>query len=163
VTITYRRGTSADADECAAVHLAAAVVAYRDIFPPEADPPKVADLAPGWATAAWVAEAAGHVVGGVCVAPDADVPSGWLLSRLYVHPDYQGRGIGGQLLDLAVASAADDGAAAINLWVLEPNTKARVIYERRGWRMVPGATLPNDGTDAVDVLYQLEVEVVSAR
>ena len=158
MTYSYRPGVRADARACAAVHLASAVLAYRDVFPPDAEPPTVDDLVPEWADPAWVAETDdGHVVGAVRIGPDPAVPSGWTLSRLYVHPDHWGAGIGGALLDRAVRSGWEAGAMAINLWVLEPNARARAMYERRGWRLIPGPTHPNDGTDAVDVLYQLDL------
>ena len=155
-SIRFRPGGPHDAEACAVVHLASAMLAYRDIFPPDTQPPTVADLAAGWMGAAWVAEDDGEVVGAVCIGSDAAVPSGWLLSRLYVHPSRWGSGVGSELLERAVASAWSAGAPAVNLWVLEPNTDARALYERRGWRLVPGPTLANDGTDAVDVLYQLD-------
>ena len=155
-SIRFRPGEPVDAEACAAVHLASATLAYRDIFPSDATPPTIADLAEGWADAAWVAEEGGRIVGAVCIGPDATVPSGWMLSRLYVHPSHWGSGIGSALLERAGASAWSDGAPAVNVWVLEPNTDARALYERRGWRLVPGPTLANDGTDAVDVLYQLD-------
>lgn len=51
---------------------------------------------------------------------------------LYVHPDAQGHGLGGLLLD-----AADDDAGPVDgsdLWVLRDNKAARTFYDRRGWR-----------------------------
>jgi GNAT superfamily N-acetyltransferase len=50
------------------------------------------------------------------------------LGALYVHPSYQRRGIGGQLLS-AVKQRADGG---FDLWVFEANTGAIRFYERHG-------------------------------
>lgn len=78
-----------------------------------------------------------------------------VLDRLYVHPTWWGKRIGSTLHDAAVEAAANHGAQALNQWVLEANTRARGFYQRRGWRLVPRWTLPNDPPSVVDLLYQL--------
>jgi GNAT superfamily N-acetyltransferase len=51
---------------------------------------------------------------------------------LFVLPGYEGRGIGGRLLDLALAWLWDNGAKRI--WLTTgPGTKAVRFYEKRGW------------------------------
>jgi GNAT superfamily N-acetyltransferase len=52
---------------------------------------------------AWVAVSAGQVVG---VAESVRRGSFWGLSMLFVHPEFQSRGVGGQLLESAVGYAA---------------------------------------------------------
>lgn len=156
MTYTFRPGTPGDALACARVHRKAASIAYRPFWPEGSEPPPVEDIAPGWRGIAAVAEAGEEIVAGVAVHPDDRVPTGWVLARLYVHPDHQGAGLGRELVDRAVASAAADGATAINLWVLETNELARRFYERLGWRLVPGPTVENEGTHHIDVLYQLD-------
>lgn len=163
MTVVIRPGTAADARACAAVHVASASHAYRDIFPPSAAAPTVQDLLPDWEDVTWVAEVDGVIVGGVCVAVEERSPTGWMLSRLYVHPDHWGAGLGTQLLDAAIATAFAADADVIHLWVLEPNRLARALYERRGWQRVPGPTLPNEGTTAIDLLYRLERPVDVAQ
>ncbi|MGI9628306.1 MAG: GNAT family N-acetyltransferase [Longimicrobiales bacterium] len=54
------------------------------------------------------------------------------IERLYVDPDVQGRGWGGQLLDLAMANT--DGG--LDLYTHVANTRARAFYESRGFRAV---------------------------
>lgn len=81
------------------------------------------------ATECWVAvEAAdgaeGRVVGMMALAP------GWV-EQLYVHPAYQGRGVGSELL--AVALARDE---PLQLWTFQVNTRARAFYARHGFREV---------------------------
>lgn len=49
---------------------------------------------------------AGRRIGFVALKRRAD---GWLLEHLYVHPDAQGRGIGGQVLAAVVAQAEAEG------------------------------------------------------
>jgi GNAT superfamily N-acetyltransferase len=52
---------------------------------------------------AWVALSAGQVVG---VAESVRRESFWGLSMLFVHPEFQSRGVGGRLLEAAVGYAA---------------------------------------------------------
>lgn len=155
--------TADDAAALAGAHAASAGLAYADIFPSTSTAPTPADLGPGWLAmildpdcSVLAANLDGVVVGGVALQPDADVPTGRLLTRLYVHPNWWGSGAGSALLDRAIALAADE-SSALNLWVLEENQRARRMYERRGWTIVPGRYLANDPPDVKDVLYQLRL------
>jgi GNAT superfamily N-acetyltransferase len=53
---------------------------------------------------------------------------------VYVDPTVVGAGLGSALLHAAVASLAGAGFTDAVLWVVEGNTRARVFYERWGWR-----------------------------
>lgn len=55
------------------------------------------------------------------------------LTRLAVHPAYQGRGIGAQLLHTAITDALDSGANMITLNTQENNERSRALYERFGF------------------------------
>jgi len=55
------------------------------------------------------------------------------LTRLAVHPDYQGRGIGAQLLYQAITDALTEGANIITLNTQESNHRSRALYERFGF------------------------------
>jgi GNAT superfamily N-acetyltransferase len=75
----------------------------------------------------WVAIDGGQIVG-FSMADRAN-PS---LYALFVRPEYEQRGIGGQLYDLAVQWLWDNGAE--RLWLTtSADTKAAAFYERRGW------------------------------
>ncbi|WP_353952222.1 GNAT family N-acetyltransferase [Knoellia sp. S7-12] len=50
---------------------------------------------------------------------------------LYVHPEAQGQGLGGRLLDEAEVAAGD--VAGSDLWLFTDNAAARTFYGRRGW------------------------------
>ena len=70
---------------------------------------------------------------------------------LYVHPDFQGRGIGGKLLIALFGALLRDGIESAILWVLADNP-ARFFYEAMGgkWAAVReetlwGVTVPERG------------------
>jgi len=158
---TVRAATPDDAAVAAAVHLASALRAYRDIFPPEAGPPTLDALAADMTAridddthTVLVAERHGALVGVVIAGADEGDPDAGLLSRLYVHPGCWGQGVGRLLYEGAVAALADAEYPKAALWVLEANTRARAMYERWGWTLVPGVTKPT-WEDIVDVRYEL--------
>src|SRR5687767_9385647 len=72
----------------------------------------------------WVAEANGCIVGFIAFG------DGWV-NHLYVAPAFQGRGIGTELLAVAMRCNG-----SLQLWVFEVNVPAIGFYERRGFRAV---------------------------
>ena len=86
---------------------------------------------------AWVADDDGDVVGHVALADGfagPGVPEGAFgISRLFVAPRANGRGVGAALLDVARAAA---GGRPLGLEVTDTSTAARALYERLGWRRV---------------------------
>jgi ribosomal-protein-alanine N-acetyltransferase len=55
------------------------------------------------------------------------------IANVAVAPAARGRGIGGLLLDAAIAAAAEHGAEALYLDVRESNARARALYDSRGF------------------------------
>ncbi|WP_277210657.1 GNAT family N-acetyltransferase [Isoptericola croceus] len=98
---------------------------------------------------AWVAERDGHVVGHVSATtvPDdehgalwsagADRPVAELgcVSVLFVHPDAQGGGVGGRLLDAAAGWIRGTGRTPV-LDVDDRDGVAHAVYLRKGWQVV---------------------------
>ena len=72
----------------------------------------------------WVAEVGDQVAGFVAFA------NGWI-NHLYVAPEFQARGLGTRLLDVA-----KQASVALQLWVFQVNAPAIRFYERRGFRVV---------------------------
>ncbi|MET7362383.1 GNAT family N-acetyltransferase [Streptomyces sp. NPDC005562] len=90
----------------------------------------------GAATVDLVAERAGRVVGWIAFGParDDDLPPGEAeLYALYAHPEQYSTGVGRALLLECVARCTADSHAALRLWVVEGNARARRFYERFGF------------------------------
>ena len=75
----------------------------------------------------WVAEQNGQIVA-FSMADRAD----WSIFALFVLPGYEQRGLGSQLLDLALGWLWENGAERV--WLSTgPQTRASRFYEMRGW------------------------------
>jgi GNAT superfamily N-acetyltransferase len=62
-------------------------------------------------------------------------PATMKLHKLYLLPDYHGKGVGARALAEVVLIAKSNAAAALVLNVNRNNTKAIRAYERSGWRV----------------------------
>jgi GNAT superfamily N-acetyltransferase len=89
-----------------------------------------------------VAEEAGAVVGFI------GFREGWI-DHLYVHPDWQGRGIGPQLLAKPLQYRQ-----ARRLWTFQKNARARRFYEARGFRLVELTDGSGNEEKEPDALYE---------
>jgi GNAT superfamily N-acetyltransferase len=110
---------------------------------------------------AWVAEAGGRVVGHVSVTtvPDDECGAIWsagagrpvaqlgCVSVLFVHPDFQGAGVGGCLLDTAASWIRDTDRTPV-LDVDDRDGVAHAVYLRKGWEVVGEARFDWQGLDA---------------
>ncbi|MEV7416640.1 GNAT family N-acetyltransferase [Streptomyces sp. NPDC089919] len=104
-------------------------------------------------------DAADRVLGWACLGPyrgpvpDPD-PERAELYALYVEPALVGSGVGRTLMAAVHAEARDRGFAAVLLWVLEDNARARRFYERAGYT-ADGAVQSEDydGAPAAEVRY----------
>jgi ribosomal protein S18 acetylase RimI-like enzyme len=54
------------------------------------------------------------------------------ISQLYIHPDFQGQGIGSKLLNIA----KDKSSGKLWLFTFEVNLKAQRFYEKHGFRII---------------------------
>jgi putative acetyltransferase len=72
----------------------------------------------------WIAEVDGTLAGFIAFG------DGWV-THLYVAPPFQGRGVGSDLLSIAMARHP-----ALQLWVFEVNEPAVRFYQRRGFCVV---------------------------
>ena len=77
--------------------------------------------------------------------------------QLYVHPDYQHRGIGTALMDRAFEELKTLGYKNVTLDTLEKNTNARSFYERKGFTQFGSSDSPVFSERVVCVLYKKEL------
>ena len=91
----------------------------------------------------WVAEDEGRIVGFAAI-------SAAKLEQLYVHPDEQGRGIGGALL----AKTKERQPAGFMLWVFQQNERARRFYEACGLTLVQLTDGSGNEEKTPDALYE---------
>lgn len=59
----------------------------------------------------------------------------YFINSLAVSPQYQGKGIGTALLDYAEKKAKAEHFHKNSLWVARENTRARILYERNGYKV----------------------------
>jgi GNAT superfamily N-acetyltransferase len=83
--------------------------------------------------ARFVAALEGEVVGTVG-GGETTVRGTAALTSLWVEPQARGRGIGGALIEAVLDWAKDSGYEQIVLWVVDGNSNAERLYERRGFR-----------------------------
>ena len=95
------------------------------------------------------------VIGFVCVYGDANENWGSLIDNLHVLPEFQGRGIGQQLMQEAAKWVMERyGNTKIHLWVYEDNHAARAFYEKMGGENVASELYEGaDGTSANTFCY----------
>jgi GNAT superfamily N-acetyltransferase len=144
VVISARRAVGADAEYVAEMYLRArkAAIAYIPLVHSDDD-------VRGWIAVhvipqceAWVASDEAGVIVALLVL------HGEWLEQLYVEPSLTGRGIGGQLVELAKRERPE----GLRLWTFEANAGARRFYERHGFT-ARGGTSGDNEEGAPDVLY----------
>jgi len=102
-----------------------------------------------------VAEVEGRVAGFL----DLAVRSGGVaeLSRIYVLPNEQGKGIGWALLVEALACARTGGVGEVWVAVARDNGRARTFYERNGFMRVEIRTVDLFGFSLEEATYTLDL------
>ncbi len=86
-------------------------------------------------------EATDQVVGMMAIG-------GTELDQLYIHVDYQGRGVGTRLLDLAKAMSP----GTLQLYTFAVNTNAQAFYERHGFTIISRGVERESGM--ADIRYE---------
>jgi len=88
-----------------------------------------------------------------CAFLNHDPDYGTLIDNLHVHPDWQGKGIGRQLMEHCVDKVSQlDGDFKMYLWVLKENHKARRFYELMGGATVESTIENNPGGGQAEIL-----------
>jgi len=167
VRLSVRTARTRDADAIARVHAASWRAAYGAGLLPQRylEGLRAPALARRWRQRlsspegradTFVAVGVGRAVGFALVAPcmDDDSLAGFAgeLRMLYVHPDALRQGIGGALIDRALAALAEREFYWVVVWVVEGNAAARRFYSRCGLRP--------DGARRLDRFYDRDVPVI---
>lgn len=90
----------------------------------------------------WVAEEGDDLAGFI------GFREGWI-DHLYVHPDWQGRGVGPQLLAKPLQYRQ-----VRRLWTFQKNARARKFYEDRGFRLIEMTDGSANEEKEPDALYE---------
>ena len=91
----------------------------------------------------WVVEAGGGAIAGFI-----GFREGWI-DHLYVHPDWQGRGLGPELLSKPLQYRQTR-----RLWTFQKNTRARAFYEARGFKLIELTDGSGNEEKEPDALYE---------
>lgn len=105
---------------------------------------------------AWVIESGRTIVGSLAVAPTY-VPDAMELFKVYLAPRHRGRGLAGELLALATAYAAENGARALILWTDTRFLQGHRFYERNGFRRLPGLRALHDASSSLEYFYRRDI------
>lgn len=81
-------------------------------------------------------------------------PPIWFLGLIFVAPFARDRGLGTRLLNAVCDHAREQGGEALRLGVVQPNTRARALYDRNGFRFLVtrGRKSPSGFRVPIDVL-----------
>jgi GNAT superfamily N-acetyltransferase len=89
-----------------------------------------------------VEDGRGRIVGTCGLWIDPDDPTTAELRKMYLRPDWRGRGLGKSLLETALTHARAMGRNRIELETNRAMTAAIALYRSRGFREVSGETSP---------------------
>ncbi|MHA7966546.1 GNAT family N-acetyltransferase [Paenibacillus sp. CAU 1782] len=90
----------------------------------------------------WIIKSDSEFIGCIAFKPASE---GYLVEHFYIHPDYQGKGIGSQVLEYFLAQNYVLGKR-VSLNVLQ-GSPARRLYERFGFKV--------DSEDPVDIFMSM--------
>jgi len=91
----------------------------------------------------WLAEENGRILGFIALWAPTN-----FIHHLFIHPHYQGKGIGKKLLE----KAKEILQYPITLKVEIPNEKARLFYSKQGWSVV------EENNNAEEPYYLMKLE-----
>jgi ribosomal protein S18 acetylase RimI-like enzyme len=141
LTFDIRPAQKRDCEAIASVHEKAWQYAYAGIIPHKSLSNMVARRGPQWwertvsgSNAVLVADIGGKVAGYATVGRNrtSQLAQKGEIYELYIRPEYQGLGFGGQLFAAARARCANFGLRGTVVWALEENINAIGFYEAMG-------------------------------
>ncbi len=81
------------------------------------------------------------------------------IMQLYIHPDFQGKKIGTELLNFAEEFSKEIGSKKVLLNTLEKNFVARKFYEKHGYVFYDTEISPVFSEEIVRALYKKELSL----
>ncbi|MBF0806379.1 MULTISPECIES: N-acetyltransferase [unclassified Streptococcus] len=81
------------------------------------------------------------------------------IERIYIHPDYKGRGLGQEFMNFALEQARALGKTAIWLGVWEHNKPALGFYQKNGFHQVGQHNFVMGDDVQTDLLYLKELSL----
>jgi GNAT superfamily N-acetyltransferase len=162
---TVRAATGDDADDIGRVHAGAWRAAYGSVLPEAAFDVEARQrfwreaLGREWpASAVFVAEVEGAVIGFAGVGASREEEDVGELFTIYVEPDHWGTGAGRALIERAEKSLAGSGFGEAMLWVLEGNERAERFYRAAGWTHDSGRKVEEfQGAELSEVRYRKQL------
>ncbi|MES2946675.1 MAG: helix-turn-helix domain-containing GNAT family N-acetyltransferase [Pseudomonadota bacterium] len=109
---------------------------------------------PAWEKG-WIAELDGERVGAIFVVRQSDEVA--KLRMLILTPAARGLGLGGKLTDECVRFARNKGYKMLELWTHSCLEAARVIYSKRGFRLIHSEPYEGFGQKLVSETWQLQL------
>jgi len=172
ITPIIREATIKDAPGIATVHVKMWQKAYRSLVPDFfLDQMSIKNKIDKWleilrnpkeGVKVFVAEADNTIVGWVSGGKNRDedlTPDIGELFGIYIHPDWQGRGIGSALLENFLGFLRGEGYSKATLWVLDTNEKTRSWYESKGWKLEGNKkTEAKAGFDLHEIRYIIDLK-----
>jgi putative acetyltransferase len=87
----------------------------------------------------WIAEEEKRIIGGCGFYPTPGLPEGCAeLVKLYLLPEYRGKGVGKLLMEKTFEAAREEGYRQLYLESMPELGKAISIYEKTGFRFLTG-------------------------
>jgi GNAT superfamily N-acetyltransferase len=103
----------------------------------------------------WVVERGRRVLGSVAIVGFSKTEA--QLRWLILHPDIRGYGLGGTLVDNALAFCRDCGYSLVFLWTAESLIPARRLYESRGFTLTVEKKNSIWGVELTEQRYELSL------
>ncbi|WP_147820695.1 GNAT family N-acetyltransferase [Salidesulfovibrio onnuriiensis] len=145
MSITVRKATEKDAPILESVMYASFLASYGEMMPQNyvngvLENDVIGKLSRQKWHECFLAEEDGRPVGVMQL-------QGNYIAELWVHPDHQGKGVGGKLIQAAEEHAREQGHAHLTLCVYGCNTNAREFYRNKGFvleRMEASERVPEE-------------------
>jgi len=86
---------------------------------------------------------------------DEDKPDAGEIHAIYLLPEYWDKGYGRQTMEYTLGKLKDTGYREVIIWVLKENIRARLFYEKFGFKFDGTAKEINIGKPLLEVRYSL--------